>query len=273
MKCSAGGLFCALSVILLILTGLCGADEKAIPPQPKPDANAAKAADDAWVNRWFVVWGPANVHAQLWESENEINHQINGTLGRIIPNWDRPTTFRDWSNDLLLWDFHFAAGRDLGPKFSWFVDVGGVLGTIKTKDNYWLVVPLDSRVAFSRAVWFAAAGMDFYPFGKPRLVKTDKGCGILRALKAARPYIELATGHVHANEAAKVRLKISGTNLGFSKDEFLHHDVDYISPRIGVEVPVTQNDSISLQAGYLFFDRHGSDFNNLSVYLLHRHKF
>lgn len=268
--CSA---FPAIMLSLLVMGGWCSAAEKGVEAQPKAAAGGADATDEAWTNRWFVVWGPANVHAQLWESENQINHQINGTLGLIIPGWERPTTFRDWSDDMLLWDFHFGAGRDLGPKFSWFVDVGGVLGTIKTADNYWLVAPLDSRVAFSRTVWFVAAGMDFYLFGKPRLVKTDKGCGLLQALKATRPYIEFAAGHVHANEAAKVRLKISGTNLGFSKDEFLHHDVDYVSPRVGVEMPVTENDSISLQAGYLFFDRHASDFNNLSVYLLHKHRF
>ena len=273
MKRRAGSVFCALALSLLFLSGWCGAEEKDAAAQSKANATGAAASDDAWVNQWYFVWGPANVHAQLWESENEINHQINGTLGRIIPDWNRPTTFRDWSDNMLLWDMHFGVGRDLGPKFSWFVDVGGVVGEIKTDGNYWLVVPLRSRVSFSRTIWFVAAGMDYYPFGKPRLVKTDKGCGLLRALKATRPYVELAAGHVHADESAKVRLKLSGTNLGFSKDEFLHHDVDYISPRVGLEMPVTQNDSISLQAGYLFFDRHGSDFNNLSVYLLHKHRF
>jgi len=39
------------------------------------------------------------------------------------------------------------------------------------------------------------------------------------------------------------------------------------------EIPLGKNDSIKLQAGYLFFDQHQKDLNNWSYYILHSHKF
>lgn len=93
------------------------------------------------------------------------------------------------------------------------------------------------------------------------------------SLRAARPYVELAGGHVHADEAADVKLDIRGVGPVIQQKQVLHHDVNYVSPRLGVEIPLDANDSLSLQAGYLFFDKHASDFNNVSIYFMHSHRF
>jgi len=228
-----------------------------------------KIVDDEWRNRWFFTWGPANVHARLKETEAEIDHRLNDTFGRIIPGWEKPKTFKDWNDDFLLWDFHTAFGRDINRYWLRFVDVGGVLGTVKNSEDYWFFVPLKAHIDFDRKVWFAAAGVDWYPWGKP-VVSNRKA---LLDIKATRPYFQLAAGHVHAQEGAKVKFSVRGLGPLITQDEIQMHDVNYISPRAGIETPIDDNDSVSVQAGYLFFDSHASDFNNLSVYFLHTHKF
>jgi len=47
----------------------------------------------------------------------------------------------------------------------------------------------------------------------------------------------------------------------------------YISPRIGVDVPLTEQDDLVLAAGYLFFCEDGADLDNWSYYVMYKHKF
>lgn len=227
-----------------------------------------------WRNQWFFFWGPANVHARLKESEAEINHKINDTAGRIVPGWNRPTTFKDWSDQFKLWDLHFGLGRDISPKWTWFVDTGGIIGSVKNRDSYWFyVVPLKTKIDFARDVWFLACGVEYYPWGKPRLDPSAGSRGLTRSLKSTKPFMELAAGHVHAKDTADVKLSIPKALITLKQHEELRHDANYISPRLGVEVPLDSNDSVTFEAGYLFFDEHPSDFNNISLYLLHHHRF
>ena len=259
-------------VVAAALGSWCWADESA---KDVSDGGAAKGnvQPDAWRNRWSIFWGLANVHARLQESESEINHQLNDTFGRIIPGWERPTTFKNWSNEFKLWDAHVGVGRDINEQWSWFVDVGGIIGTVRNNETYHIPIPLKADIDFSRLLWFAAAGVDYYPWGKPCLARSQAACMFLRCLAATKPFVELAAGHVDAKESADVKFSIPNTLARFKQRQDLHHEVNYISPRIGIETPLGKNDSVSLQAGYLFFDSHAIDFNNLSIYFLHHHKF
>jgi hypothetical protein len=247
-------------------------DTAASSQEPEQSPGAQKASP--WQNRWYFFVGPANVHARLKESEAEINHQLNDTFGRIIPGWKDPTTFKDYSNQLKLWDLHLGLGRDISPKWSWFVDGGGIIGSVKNHDSYWFyLAPLKTKIDFNRNVWFVAGGLDYYPWGKPDLDTSSGSSKLTRSLMATKPFFELAAGHVHVKEVADVKFSIKYTPFALSQYKEIRHDVNYISPRIGVETPFTKNDSLVLETGYLFFDAHPSDFNNLSVYFIYHHKF
>ncbi len=221
-----------------------------------------------------MFWGPANVHAELKESEREINTQINDVYAPLIPQWDRPQTFRDWSNDWKLWDFHVGVGRDLGFKWSWFLDLGGIVGEVKNDNNYYpLGIPIKVKINFSRLLWFAATGVDYFPWGKPCLAKVQGHHGIVRSLLAARPYLEAAAGFVSVKEVADGKFSLRGTGLEIEQKQTTYHHVTYGSPRVGLEIPLGKKDSLALEAGYLFFTSHASDLNNLSLYVLHQHRF
>jgi len=269
-----------VSACALLKGGVSRADEAKAPQvQPAQTSEAAKetaSPSEEWRNRWYFFWGPANVHAELRESQSEINRQLNDIYGRIIPGWDRPRTFLNLSNEWLLYDLHLGVGRDINEKLSVFVDVGGIIGKVNNDDTYHIIgIPLHTRINFGRTVWFIAAGLDYYPWGKPCLRKyaQTQMCGLLRALRAARPFLEGAIGHVHVRETADVSFSIPDVIQIAKRREVLYHDVNYISPRVGLEIPVGKDDSVVLAAGYLFFDSHAKDFNNLSLYVLHHHKF
>jgi hypothetical protein len=284
--------FVILGILLAIMASPANADEqkptangqaatpdKRLQPPIKSNEAATNAAAEQpsaagqpapWKNHWFVFAGLANLHARIWESEKLINNEENGTLGRLIPGWRRPHTFKPWSENFKLWDSHTGVGRDLGPKFSWFVDVGVVAGVVKNDQEYW---PLDVRSRFMRRVWFLAGGIDYYPFGKPDLLSATGKSALIRSLKATRPYLEAAMGYVHAREAARVKFGLKDSLTFANIDQEFLRDVGYASPRIGAEIPMTAKDSLKLQAGYLFFKPHSNEFDNWSYYLLYVHKF
>ncbi len=254
--------------------GSAAVDAKAVAaPVKEESCIAKKETGEEWENRWFVKWGLANVHARLQESENEINRQLNGPFSILIPGWDRARTFRDLSNNWGLFDAHLALGRDINPNWSWFVDVGGIIGKVRTKENYLFPLPLNVKVDFGRKLWFVAAGLDWYPWGKPVFDRDPSRNAIMNALRSSRPFLEGAIGFVDAGETATARLKFQHLDPSIKIKQYLHHPTEYISPRIGLETPLGKNDSFVLAAGYLFFDRHETDFNNLSVYMMYEHKF
>jgi hypothetical protein len=51
------------------------------------------------------------------------------------------------------------------------------------------------------------------------------------------------------------------------------YDVFYLSPRLGVDIPMDEANTVSLVGGYLFFNDHGREFDNASFYMLYKHKF
>ena len=239
--------------------------EQAAPDEP--DEKPAKS--------WFLTMGAANVQARLKESETRIEKLIKQPLGALLPRWKDPVTFKDWGNDGKLWDLHLGIGRDLSPKWAWYIATGGISGTIKNKETYYpLVIPTDLHITFKRRVMFLYTGVDYYPWGKPDLGPRKEGeNAFARRLKAARPYIEGATGYVNIRTEADVEAKIPVLGRLLCYPEVYHYDVFYLSPRLGVDIPMDEANTVSLVGGYLFFNDHGREFDNASFYMLYKHKF
>ena len=59
----------------------------------------------AFEKRWQVFVAAANLWPKLDESEAKIDRLINNALRRVIPRVEEPITFKDWRDDLKLWDF------------------------------------------------------------------------------------------------------------------------------------------------------------------------
>jgi hypothetical protein len=234
------------------------------PSQPK----------QAFEKQWFIFGGLMNYQTRLEESEAQIDAEINGLFGKVIPRWKEPTTFKDWSDDLKLWDAWIGVGRDISPKWNWFVDAGGGAGTIENSERYYpLLIPLTINVDFERTELFAEAGLDWYPWGKPeKSTNVQTGSGFARSLKATRPYLSLAAGYNHQTAIADVRIDapIIGQIVRIKDEQ--SYDMLYLNPRVSIETPITKKTSINFTFGYIFFDEHAEEFNSFAsgVFLKYR---
>lgn len=246
-----------------------GQDE--IAPNGGPVASDTKQAE----KRWFLGLGTSNYHPRLKESERQIDAEINGMLGGLLPAWQRPETFKDWSKDWKIWDIWLEAGRDITPRTSWFAAVGGIAATIKNDETYFpLGLPLNSDIRFKRTVAFLTGGLTYYPYGKPSLDPVSREWNVVkRAVCRAKPYAEFGVGYTFIRAEASVKLKIPVIGQLYEQKEKSDYHLLQANPRLGVEFPLNDDDSLSVTGCYYFFNEHSSEFNGPSVSVIFKHKF
>ena len=224
---------------------------------------------------WYLIAGVANVWPLLKESEAEINRDIDGLFGNVLPRWNEPKTFKDMRDDFMLWDIHLGLGRSLSEKWSIFSTAGAIQGVAPTKNDYFpLGLPIEVYTKFERKVWFVSAGVDYYPWRKPWISEKGKGNnGLTKRLFAARPYVEGGMGYVNIYTVgqSKIALPFFGDIAKVKHAEY--YDLFYLSPRLGVDIPLTNKTHLSLMGGYLFFTSHPDEYNSQSYYILFKHKF
>lgn len=239
-------------------------------------AETAPDAASASENRWFVLGGAYNYHARLEDSERRIDLLINGVLGKLFLRWREPRTFKDWSNDWMLWNGLGGIGRDINPKWDWSINFGGGAATIRNAHAYQpLGIPLGTRIYFTSTDFFAEGAIDYYPWGRPVWPQDRSerpGTGILSALRHAKPYLTASAGFYRQRSLADVRLNmpIVGNILKVTcRDAY---DAIYVRPRISVEIPVARRDSVNLSIGYAFFTEHAEELDlvSMGIYLKHR---
>jgi len=258
--------------LLVVGGGVMGADAE------EADQDSVGAdAKQSFEKKWFWILGTTNYHVKLDESEDDIDLQINTLLGTLMPGLDEPTTFKDWSDDWRVWDIWAGFGRDIHAKSSWSVYAGGGQGTIENNDFALLLglIPIDTDIDFTRRSYFAGTSVSYYPWGRPVKPKgTQKGSGMVRHLKAARPVFEMNAGYNRQVRIANVKLNgpIFGRKLlGIrQKDKF---DLLWASPRAAMEIPLTENDSLTFMTGYTFFHDHSEEYNSFLLQAFVRHRF
>ncbi|MCP4641324.1 MAG: hypothetical protein GY851_12855 [bacterium] len=237
------------------------------------ESAASKNLDEP--GKWQIFFAAANLYPRLEESEGKVEKLINGGLGRTVHFWREPVTFGDWAKDGKMWDFQIGVGRDVGEKTVVHFSVGGTYG--KQENSEWYIplgVPTGIDVDFTRSLWFVSSGVNYYFLGRPEMPEKKEGQSFLaRRLLAARPYVECTAGYVNLKTNATITLNRPLMDNVFHYQDKARYDLFYISPRVGVELPVTKRDSIGLAAGYLFFTNHCEEANNLSIYTTVRHRF
>lgn len=268
----------ALVVGITILCGLsvwAGAAEPAAETAAEPEFKALFDEDETPQERsdryWYLIIGPANVHPRLEESTSEIDRDINGLFGSLLPKWEKPDTFATWRDRFWLWDVHMGVGYSLNDKWSLFSTAGFIMGDAKT-DNKYMGGLLGIEAKFHRKVWFVSAGFDYYPWGKPDYADATEGNALMRRLRAGKPYFEAGVGYVNLYGVgqSKIALPLIGDIAKVKHAEY--YDLFYLSPRIGYDVPVSERGSVSLMAGYLFFMQHPDEFSSWSFYFLYKHR-
>ena len=237
-------------------------------------SDATMSADERKDQYWYLIVGVANVWPRLEESSAEIDRDINGLFRPLLPRWNEPTTFADWRDWGKLWDVHLGIGRSLSDKWSVFATFGGIAGTVRTRNDYYpLGIPAEVYTKFERKVWFVSAGVDYYPWGKASLDKATKGNHwITKRLFASRPYLEAGAGYVNVYTVGQVKVSVPLLDDIAKVKHAEYYDLFYLSPRIGLDVPLTDRTTLALMGGYLFFLQHPDEYSSQSYYILFKHR-
>jgi len=205
---------------------------------------------------WFI--GTSNYHLRLEESEKRIDRQLNKPFGLLLPNWHRPATFKDWSEDWQIWDLWAGYGRDLGAKTAWSVYAGGGAGTVYNSDYYYpLGVPMEFDVNFTRRSFLLGSSVSYYPFGKPQ----KRRRGLKKSLAATRPVAEMNLGYTHQTVIGDVTISLPMIGNAIHVKDKSNDHLFWASPRLGLETPLTDDQSLNMLTGYLFFNDHADEFN------------
>lgn len=260
--------------------GTCEKTEKACCAKDKKDSACTKssvdtAEDGISEDEWFMFYGVSNLYPRLKESEDKIDRLLNRGLGSLFPRWSEPDTFADWRDSVMLWDGFVGIGRDLGPEYCWTGTLGYSTGRILNSKRYYpLGLPLNIHADFIREVYFLSFGFDWYPWGKPQVRPEDEDKNMLvRMFRGSRPFFEIATGYVHLAREGNTRLNIPNLVRVAQVVDSQKDNLFYVSPRIAWELPIDDNDSLNMMASLLFFTSHTREYNSVSFYFFHRHRF
>lgn len=219
---------------------------------------------------WFWFVGTSNYHVKLDASEALNDRLLNRPMNLLLPAWEEPTTFKDWSDDWRVWDVWAGVGREINDHLSWALYSGGGAGTIRNHDMYYpLGVPLRVKADYTRRSMFLGVSLSIYPWGRP-----EKGePGFWNAVRAARPQFEANVGYNWQYALADVSFgfPVLGDLLNIERE--YNYDLFFFSPRAGLEFPMTEKSSFNVILGYTLFHDHGDDFNSILLEFFVRNKF
>ncbi|HOC67366.1 MAG TPA: hypothetical protein PKO23_01035 [Candidatus Hydrogenedentes bacterium] len=219
----------------------------------------------AYDKHWYFGVGGTNYHPRLRESEGQIQRELNG-LFDWMPRWKKPTTFADWRDDFMLWDFVAGFGRDLTPKTNWMLWFGGAAGSMTSRERYGLI---STKINFKRSSLFLAPELFYYPLGKVDYGSIDGTHGLQRvraALANAKPYLSLVTGFTFVKAEADVKFKAPALGTLFRQEQSENHYMYTVSPRVGLTMPIGKNTSLNPVFIYLFNGpNHSTEYNGWAL--------
>ena len=234
------------------------------------DAVVDEEAEKAFEKKsfWFLV--TTNYHLRLEESENQVDQMLNNTLGKLLPRWERPRTFKNWCEEMRVWDTSAGYGRDINAKSSWSVYGGGGYGTVQNSDGYFpLGVPMHLSVDFTRLSLFVGSSVSYYPWGRPEKL----GKGWRKSLAGTRPVGEMNIGYNHQMSVGDVKVYVAPFGRVAHIEQKDQYHLLWASPRLGFETPLTENYSLNVLGGYVVFLEHGPEFNGFLLEFLLRRRF
>jgi len=226
--------------------------------QPAPESAKTSDEEKEWENRWFWFVCSTNYHNRLTTSERQIDKQINGLFGTIFPNWEGVTTFQDWRDNWFMWDLSAGVGRDINPHLAWTVYGVAGTGTIRNRDDYHLLlVPVGMKVNFIRTSLSLGASLRWWPWERAH----RDGKGLWSIIKGVRPVTEMNVGYSREISTADVRASVPVVGDLLHIKQTQTYNLGWLSPRAGIEIPLSDKYSINVLGGYLWFNNAQNDFD------------
>jgi hypothetical protein len=208
--------------------------------------------------RWFVFLDLVNAYPKL-ESEKLIDHYFNPAMRLFAPGFDDVTTVCTLRDEHKLWVPQIGVGRLMGERWRLYLQGGYTAGKVRTKadDASLFVLPLHTDFEIQRGAASTTLGLDFFPWGTPELRKYD---GLGDRLRAARPKLGSSVTFTYATFDAKIKAGFKPfpnfLDLHLSDSWYLPS----LNTNLGAEIPLTEKNSLSFNAGYNFFADEKHDF-------------
>jgi hypothetical protein len=180
----------------------------------------------------------------------------------VFSNWERVTTFQDWRDEWLMWDLSAGVGRDISPHLAWTVYGVAGTGTIRNRDDYRLLLaPVGMKEYFTRTSLSVGTSLRWWPWERAH----RDGPGFWSIVKGIRPVTEMNVGYSRQISKAEVRASVPllGDVLHINQSDT--YNLGWISPRAGIEIPLSDKYAINVLGGYLWFNNAQDDFNGFML--------
>ena len=261
-----GALLAALFICAVTRCGVAAGDE--LPKLTLRGAHITEA-DAVFERKWFVFFGLVNAYPKL-ESEKLVDKYFNPAMRLLAPGFDDVRTISDLRDDHLIWPPTIGVGRTLTKRWAILMQGGYSAGKVRTKavDASWLLFPLATDFEIYRSALYVGIGLDYFPFGMP-IQKDYAGWG--ERLRAARPALGVRVTLTHASFKAKI--KVGFRPLGNLVNLELRDSwtLPSINTNVGLDIPLSKRNTISLNAGVNFFFDEKEDFEGTAFTITWKH--
>lgn len=223
---------------------------------------------------WHFVWGGVNVYPGLTASEEFVDQKMDMPLGLLFWDWERPVTFRDLRNRGMLWEPYVGVLRGLNKHLVLFLTGGAIAGTIEENSrNHLLLLPLETTIEFKRKAFYATVGLNYYPFQRPDPKSLSKRISLKRTFQNVKPFMAMGLTCMKQIEIGSAEIKAPGLGRIFKKTEEFDYLFGHLSTRLGIELPLTPRNSITMSAGYAFCYPHAKEFSGVALGIFHSYRF
>jgi len=234
-------------------------------------AVAQPAAPEEDRRRWFFLASLVNVYPRL-EREQLIKEYFDPLVNVLAPGSDGVTTFTDMRDAHLLCPPQFAFGYLLSDHFALSSHFGYSEGNVHTKssDISLLLLPLYVDFKIRRSALYVGLDLDYYPLGA---VESRDYKGVADCLKHAKPSLGARLTWTNAGFAARVRVGLWPVKELVKIRLSDTWGIPSLNLNAGVDIPVSKNSVIALNAGYNFFQEEKQDFNGSAYTVAWRYFF
>ena len=223
------------------------------------------------IRRWYIMLGGANAHPKL-KSEDLIREYFDPIMNHLAPGHGDVLTVGDLRDLYLLWTPFVAIGYNFNDKWSAFWQMGYASGKVRTKETTpsILLLPLHTDFEIKRGAFYTGVGLDYFPWGMPKLDRHDS---FKARLKASRPYIGARATYTYAMYEAKVKIGFKPFRDIISLKLEDAWGIPSYGPVIGLDIPLTENSALSMNASYNWFTSEQDDFNGPAYTVVWKHLF
>ena len=258
-----GSTLLLLLLHLAFLPSVRATDEFSLEKGSHPAPHFETCDRDASTPRWYVFVSALNAYPKL-ESEELVDRLYNKPMRLLAPGFDDVRTIGSTRDDVQLWSPNFGVGCVLSSKWCVHAQFGFAAGKVRTKadDVSVLLLPLHTDFEIQRGAYYVGLGAEYYPLG---VVVLESRRGLRARVRGAKPFVGVRAMCSYATYKAKAKVGFKPFDNLIDYEQSGAWWVPNTTVIAGVDAPLTERQTVSLEANYAFFHEQGRNFNGPSL--------